>query len=273
MRFQVTLLIALMAYNSTSFAANNLKELRIANQLKDHIVIGSVEWLALENNKFMALFAETETDSQKAVILVHGMGAHPNWPNVIEPLRTKLPIYGWSTLSIQSPVLSSKATFNDYLETLEETRARIDKSIEFLEELKVKDIILIGHSFGAYAIMDYVANTEAEPALINEKPRIHGLIAISLTGQKKPSGFNPLDTIEKVTLPVLEIYGGSDFADVKDTLRAKRLAAIRAGNKNYRQSKVSDANHYYSNSGGTLIKKARGWMKKIITAANKQPTQ
>ncbi len=42
-------------------------------------------------------------------LLAHGIGIHPNWEQVIQPLRVALSEQGWNTLSIQMPVLANEA--------------------------------------------------------------------------------------------------------------------------------------------------------------------
>jgi hypothetical protein len=37
------------------------------------------------------------------------MGAHPDWPEVIQPLHSGLPESGWTTLSVQMPILANDA--------------------------------------------------------------------------------------------------------------------------------------------------------------------
>ncbi|MFD2231188.1 DUF3530 family protein [Alkalimarinus sediminis] len=57
---------------------------------------GATSFLALE-------LYENTAESQGAVLLVHGAEQHPNWPQVIKPLRMILPDDGWYTLSIMLP--------------------------------------------------------------------------------------------------------------------------------------------------------------------------
>ena len=45
---------------------------------------------------------------------MHGIGVHPNWDQVIRPIRVEMTTRGWNTLSIQMPVLANDAATEDY---------------------------------------------------------------------------------------------------------------------------------------------------------------
>lgn len=57
---------------------------------------GVVSFLALE-------LYENAAEPQGAVLFMHGSEQHPNWPQVVKPLRTILTDDGWYTLSIMLP--------------------------------------------------------------------------------------------------------------------------------------------------------------------------
>ena len=83
---------------------------------------------------FLGIYTESSGggDPPKgAAILVHGIGVHPDWPQVIHPLRVGLPERGWSTLSIQMPVLPNEAQSADYLPLLDGVAPRLDAAIDF----------------------------------------------------------------------------------------------------------------------------------------------
>ena len=96
---------------------NTDSEQRWAEQLRDNIVIGEPTDLPLTGvksdgsagksaeNTFFSIYTPHTTSSPKgAVILMHGSGAHPDWGDIIHPLRSELPDKGWATLSIQLPL-------------------------------------------------------------------------------------------------------------------------------------------------------------------------
>ena len=46
------------------------------------------------------------------MIVIHGIGIHPNWETIVKPLRVQLAAKGWNTLSLQMPVLANDADRN-----------------------------------------------------------------------------------------------------------------------------------------------------------------
>lgn len=71
---------------------------------KQLVWLDSSEGLEGEVNSFLALeLYENSPESQGAVLFLHGIEQHPNWPQVVKPLRTILTDDGWYTLSIMLP--------------------------------------------------------------------------------------------------------------------------------------------------------------------------
>ena len=86
------------------------REKEIGNRLQRDLSLGDIVWLETgkTDKTFPALVTfpgiEKEQQSQKAVILVHGMGGHPDWPDVISPLRRHFYERGNTSLSLQMPI-------------------------------------------------------------------------------------------------------------------------------------------------------------------------
>ena len=63
--------------------------------------------LALPDDpRVLAIFTEAASVPKGAVIVVHGLGVHPDW-NLIGDLRTRLAERGYATLAVQMPVLAA----------------------------------------------------------------------------------------------------------------------------------------------------------------------
>jgi len=246
-----------------AYAGNSLREKRIADVLEKHIVVGEVKWLEAKGEPFLTIFTETERNSKQGVIILHGMGGHPNWTQVIYPLRTQLTEFGWSTLSIQTPLLASSAGYADYLDIVTEISPRIEAAIQFYKSMGVEDIFVVGHSLGATMAMYYFST-------LTKKTELRGLITISLSGQKRDN-FEPLKLLEKVQSPMLDLYGGFDLPRVKNTLRARKLAATRGENTGYQQSEIPEADHFYRGTEAAMVKKIRGWMRSILKNMGRTP--
>jgi len=153
--FIYLLIFFVLTANSLCFASDIAKEKRWADQVTDSLMDGEVVYLTNEEQEFLALDMPPEEGINKkaaetGVIVIHGIGVHPNWAEVVQPVRIRLSEAGWHTLSIQMPVLENDAGFNDYLPLMNEVAPRINAAIRYLQKAGMKKIVLIAHSLGTY---------------------------------------------------------------------------------------------------------------------------
>ena len=191
------------------------------------------------------------------MILVHGMGAHPDWPDVISPLRTRLTEFGWSTLSIQMPILSPEEPVAEYGKTLRFANSRIQAAIDYLHDWEIEPIILLGYSFGA---------TQAANFLASKKPEdIKAFVSVSMLAQKfiKP-GLDVFKFIAGITIPIFDIYAEEDLDDVRRGIDDRRLAASKNGNTVFQQIEVQKAGHHYLGLEDVLVEQIQVWLQNIV---------
>ncbi|MDX1519762.1 MAG: alpha/beta fold hydrolase [Gammaproteobacteria bacterium] len=254
-------LLALCLATSVTHAYDRDRELLIAERLQERIKVGKPVWLGSGEQEFLAIHTEQMTpEPLGAIILLHGLGAHPDWPIVISPLRKSLPQRGWITVSIQLPVLSPEDNIEAYGKTLDEAVRRIDLTMEYLAGQEIEPVILLGYSFGGATAFHYVAGQE------NGKPALIGVAGVSALAQ--PFLRPPLDLLEKISaisIPALDIYGSRDFKEVVDQAADRRLAASKGENPWYEQIEIEGADHSFSGLGTVLTKRISGWLKKLIT--------
>lgn len=258
----------------TALASDLAKERRWAEQLRDQLVIGEALQLSIGKQiagqtDFFALYAPpTGKLKRGGVILLHGLGAHPDWPEVIAPLRAGLPEMGWATLSIQLPVRPNLAEFNDYLPLFSEANARISAAVRYLQKQGLLNITLVGHSLGAAM----GANFLAQKATGSEA--ITAFVGIGMSRAPGTVAHTP-DTLAKIELPVLDIYGAQDLRGVLESAKAR--ASSQADNEQYRQTMIAGADHFFQALDTTLIKRVGGWLGKaapsmeMINDANASP--
>ncbi|TCK17198.1 pimeloyl-ACP methyl ester carboxylesterase [Thiogranum longum] len=252
-------LLAILAFSGShttlAFAASDQqKEKRWAEQIGDSLVDGETCELDAGGTPFMGIYTEASDGfTGRAVIIAHGMGAHPDWADVIYPLRTGLADHGWATLSIQMPVLPNDASLQDYVPLFDEVSPRLDAAAAMLRKRGNKTIVLIGHSLGATMSAWYVAS--------KKKPPVQGLVLVSVGGSTIDEKTNSLLSLAKITLPVLDIYGSRDLDTLLATPEARRKAARSAGNKLYRQTEVEGADHFFTGMQDALVRRVYGWLK------------
>jgi len=247
-------LLLLAGVLSLPLAASNLeREQRWAEQVVDAILTGEAEMLDADGQEFLAIYTEATGEApQGGIILVHGIGVHPDWPDVINPLREQLPEHGWSTLSLQMPVLEADAGVTDYYPIFSEVPPRIDAGIRFLQSQGIDNIVIVAHSLGSQMAAYWLAQAEA--------PRVMGLVAIGLAGTRQsPAGDVPA-WIERITLPVLDVYGSDDLPAIRDSAAERAAAARRAGNSGYVQLEIAGAGHMFQGHNQPLLEVIVNWL-------------
>lgn len=242
-------------------ASDLAKEKRWSEQVVDSLMTGEAISLNDGKNKFLALFAESSAvKTQGAMIVVHGIGVHPNWPDVILPIRSEFPEHGWATLSIQMPILENDKTSKDYLPLFKEVNARFNAAVQFLKKKGFKNIVIVAHSLGA-TMSNLYLTTKPNAA-------VRAYVAISMSSNPKITELNNVKKMSQIkNIPVLDIYGNQDLDAVMRFAKARSLAGKKANTK-YKQVMIKGADHFYTSTHAPLIKIIRLWLLK--NAAGKE---
>ena len=255
-RYKTLLIVGLSLLFATSYASDTEKEKRWADQIVDSIMVGEAKWLNAGKNKILSIY--TENTTEKAIggaIILHGSGVHPNWDQVVRPLRSQLPDHGWLTLSLQLPVLANEAEYKDYIPLFKEVAPRIKAGIAFLKTKGIKNIVIVAHSLGSSMAAHYLAN--------KPDPAIRAFVAIGVSGNMyKQDKIGYLTSLKTIKVPVLDIFGSHDLTPVLQSEKSKAKVARKAGNKNYSQVKIAGANHFFDNKDDALVRRIRGWLNK-----------
>ena len=236
------------------------REQKIAEKLTLTADADEIVSLKASGGRFIALYkrgrAQETNEINGVVILVHGMGAHPDWPDVISPLRTRLTEFGWSTLSIQMPILAPEAAVAGYGKTLRLANSRIQAAIDYLHGWEIEPIVLLGYSFGAAQAANFLASNKPE--------NIRAFISVSMLAQKfiKPR-IDVYKFIGGITIPILDIYGEEDLEDVRRGIDDRRLAANKNGNTGFRQIELQKSGHHYLGFEDVLVKQIQIWLQSI----------
>ncbi|MBI5910264.1 MAG: DUF3530 family protein, partial [Betaproteobacteria bacterium] len=112
------------------------------------------------------------------------------------------------------------------------------------------------HSSGAITALAYAV----------ERPRIAlgGIIVIGVITE--PAGNRYMQTtplLEKLRLPVLDIFGSQDLPLVLNNAKARADAAKNAGNGRYVQVRVNKANHFFTDHYNDLRASLSAWLAKL----------
>ncbi|MEN8251343.1 MAG: DUF3530 family protein [Bacteroidota bacterium] len=234
------------------FASNLEKEKRWAAQVVDSIIDGETVWLNDGKSNFLGIYTDAEEDKNRALIVMHGTGVHPNWQQVVQPLRVGLTEHNWNTLSIQMPVLSNDAKHEEYAPLYSEVIPRINAAVADLKSRGNKKIFLIGHSQGATMSAYY---------LTTSKQDINGFVAIGMSSFGTDLRQSGVNSLKSISIPVLDLYALEDLDTVLNTTEARAQAARESDNKNFTQKQIT-GNHFFDDENETLIKTVAEWLEK-----------
>jgi len=252
-RLKTFLILIILGLPQLVAASDLAKEKRWADQIVEFLVDGDAVWLDAGGQKFLSIYTEATTDPVRGgVILVHGSGAHPNWQDVIHPLRTQLPERGWSTLSIQMPVLANDAEYQEYAPLFDEVAPRLDAAVDYLKQQGIDHILLVSHSLGSAMSAYYLSS--------GKRPDISGFVAIGLPGPQQDKRMNTLVALKKISIPLLDLYGSKDLETVLGSAKDRKAAA--AQNSNYSQQVVDGANHFFVDKNTELVNSVSDWIAK-----------
>lgn len=234
-------------------AADLAREARIAAEIADSILEGEPLYLKADGHDFLAIHTPSEDpDSRDAVLILHGRGLHPDWQDVVYPLRTELPRQGWHSLSIQLPVLDKEAKFYDYVEIFPEALPRIDAAIAHLRAQGMEHIVMIAHSCGVHMGMAWVeARGDGDLA---------GFIGIGMGATDYQQPMRAPFPLEKMHAPVLDVFGSEDYPAVQ-RMAPERLAALsKAGHPLSAQRRIDGANHDFHGAAEPLLGAIGIWL-------------
>lgn len=248
------LLILSSLFMSLNVMASDLKkETRWADQVIDSIMDGDANWLNDGKNRFLSIYTEAEENKNRAVIVMHGTGVHPDWQQVIQPLRVGLTQHKWNTLSIQMPVLANDVEYSKYAPLYEEVGPRIQAAIKYLKAHGIKKIVLLGHSQGASMTAYYLTQNQQD---------IKGFVAIGMAALASDERMDSIKSLEKINVPVLDLYGTDDLEKVIQSSGQRSVAANKAGNKNYTQTQIA-GDHFFDGEEENLIRVVAEWLDRI----------
>jgi pimeloyl-ACP methyl ester carboxylesterase len=269
MRFikHVVILALIFFTGFSSAVASDLKrEKRMADEIIDAILDGEAVFLNAKDygsmdHDFLSIYTEAADEPIRGTtIILHGRGFHPDWQDMVSPLRVALTESGWNTLSVQMPVLHKEAKYYDYVPLFPLAIPRIEAAISYArEQLKAQGgtdrVVLIAHSCGAHMAMAFVAadSIESIDAYIG--------LGMGATDYRQPMK-HPFP-LEKIKVPVLDVYAENDYPAVIKMAPERLRLITAAGNEKSDQQEVADSDHYYTDKGEALTAVVSRWLEAL----------
>jgi pimeloyl-ACP methyl ester carboxylesterase len=237
--------------------SDTAKEQRWAEQVIDTLFDGEAIWLDAGGHEFLGIeMAAAEGDTGRAAIVVHGIGIHPNWDQVIRPLRVQLTEHGWHTLSIQMPILPNDADPAEYEPLFDEVTDRFRAAMEYLHAAGQRDLVVVAHSMGASMTMRFLAD--------QPETSLRGVVLVGMNGERQHGSYDKVAVLETLTLPILDLYGSEDLPGVVQYAGRKANAAHLAGNRSYLQVEAQGANHFFDGEEQQLVNIVSGWLQELM---------
>lgn len=255
------LLISLLS-TSTAGAANSAREQVVVSELIERIGEREVVWLHSNGTDFLALSAKASATKERGgVILLHDVGAHPDWPEIISPLRNGLPEKGWSTLSIQLPLRSRDVELNarNQQKIIDLAQARIAAAVDYFTHAGIYNIAFIGHGLGATAISRFLSHG----LQLHHAVYIKAFIAIRFRAHEQlPTAYLPQALLQSgVPLPIFELLGTRESPTTQQQAEQRKTAATQARHPHYRQTMLNNANNNFWRADALLLSRISGWLK------------
>lgn len=255
------LLISLLS-TSAAGAANPAREQVVASELIERIDQQGVVWLRSNGTDFLALSAKAPAAEERGgVILLHDIGDHPDWPEIISPLRNGLPEKGWSTLSIQLPLRSRDVEINarNQQKIIDQTQARIAAAVEYFTHTGIYNIAFIGHGLGATAISRFLSNDLP----LHHAVYIKAFIAIRFRAHEQlPTAYLPQALLQSsVPLPIFELLGTRESSTIQQQAEQRKTVATQTQHPHFRQTMLSSANNNFWRADALLLSRVSGWLK------------
>jgi pimeloyl-ACP methyl ester carboxylesterase len=223
--------------------ADYVREKKWADEVVPGLVVGDPVYLQTPrgHHTFLTLFTPV-AGSNKAAIVVHGMGIHPDW-GMVGTLRTELADRGFATLSIQMPVLAADAKSEAYLPTFPEAAERIAEAVGFLKAKGYTELAIVSHSMGSRMSRGYMVG---QPDLAVKSWASLGLSQADYAGLK---------------LPILDLFGDNDLPQVLANAQARKSSLAAEGSK---QVIVPHADHFYGGHEAEMVTTVADFLKATL---------
>jgi pimeloyl-ACP methyl ester carboxylesterase len=245
-------------------APDAAREKAIAGALLPRVRADQAVWLDVDGAKVLALYdGDIDGKPHGTAVILHGMDANPDMHGVVHALRTRLVHYGWSTLSVQLPVLPPGTAASAYAGTLTAAGKRLQAALAYLKTKQPGPVVLVGYEYGGLVALQVAGGTPAGIAAI---------AALDLSGTRDilaPAEVNAM--LEKVRVPVLDLYGALDSAARLDLAPPRAAAARKAGNAAYRQEPLAGTDEHFTGMAQPVAGRVSAWLDKMLKVPPRAP--
>jgi pimeloyl-ACP methyl ester carboxylesterase len=224
------LVLALLAGPLLAWAQDYEREKRWSDDISATLMVGDAVWIRQANgHQFLALYTEAaggKDAAHGAVIIAHGRGWSPDF-ELYGMLRTRIAELGYTTLSIQLPVLPGTAKLGEYKSTYPDARERFQLAADFLKAKGYTNIAIVSHSLGSTMANQYLMYTD------DNTVRAWAFISI----------INGLEQMFRIKIPVLDVFGSEDWVETIWGAPERKAQILK--NPGSAQVMVPNAEHFF----------------------------
>lgn len=197
-------------------------------------------------HRFLALYTRAKRGAPRgAVIVAHGRGWAPD-VDLYGELRGRLADAGWSTLSIQLPVLPGTAKIGDYVDIFPDSRERFAVAVDWLRAKGYAHIGIVSHSLGATMANDYLIRTT--------DGKVGAWVFISI--------LNGLEDMFRLRIPVLDVYAEDDWNVIVTGADERRRQIERVNGS--AQVMIKGARHFFDGRRDELTAVIAGFLERAF---------
>ena len=229
-------------------AAQDLeREARLADETLATLVVGEPVRLEQKSgHRFLGLYTAA-AKPRGAVVIAHGRGWSPDY-DLYGDLRLRLADAGYSTLSIQMPVLPGTAKLGDYLPTFADADERLAVAVGWLRARGATRVVLVSHSLGATMANHYLINTR--------DPRVDAWVLVSI--------INGLEDMFRIRVPVLDVFGSEDWEVTRYGADERKAQIARIPLS--QQVMIPGGQHFFEGHREELVRTIVTFLDRVVEA-------
>ncbi len=221
------------------------REKRWADQIVPGLVVGDAVYLESAGSaKFLALYASVE-HAKAAVLLTHGPGLHPDH-GITGELRLSLVDRGYSTLSLQMPVLAAEVDDGaPYSKLGPEAARRNAAGMKVHQDKGARRIAIVSHAMGSGMAYEYLRQNRGAPVFAWAALSYYGVFT-DMAG----AGF-----------PILDLYGATDYRGIRGP--AAERARILRSLPGSRQFAAPDGGRFLAGGEKTALREVAAFLDSL----------
>jgi pimeloyl-ACP methyl ester carboxylesterase len=219
---------AFLLAGCATFGSDTAREKRLADEVVPGLVVGDAVQIEAGAQRFLGLLTPGAGKRKGAVMLVHGTGVHPD-SGVVGQLRASLADLGYTTLSVQMPVLAATEPAERYVELFPQAAERLSAAVRYLNARGFPRVAVVSHSMGARMANYWLSRKPTEP--------VAAWVPLAVSSGE-------LESLTGLPFPVFDVYAEKDFDVVLEN--ANERAAVLRHIRGSKQVMVYGTDHFFS---------------------------